>query len=266
MELLKTEVFIINDEINSVDCLRGILLERNHNFKILIIIPAYNEESNIENTLQDILEKAPDYDILVVDDCSTDSTKSILKKKNIDYLSFISNLGIGGGVQAGYIYAYENCYDIAIQFDGDGQHKAEYLEKLVKPIIDNQADYVIGSRFVEKEGFQSTIIRRAGIKFLSFLIRLLCGVNILDCTSGMRAINRKMIKKFAFDYAQDYPEPGSMVNAILSGARIAEVPVQMRGRKGGKSSINTISSIYYMFKVSLALFLIKANHSRSSNK
>lgn len=228
----------------------------------LIIVPAYNEEGNIERTIYDLREQAPEESIIVINDCSTDKTKDVLKRGHYQFVDLPINLGIGGGVQTGYRYALEYGYDIAIQFDGDGQHDARYLKDLIAPIESGQADVVIGSRFIEKEGFQSTGMRRLGINFLSGLIHLLCGVKVRDVTSGMRAINRKMIEKFATDYAQDYPEPEAILSAGLEGAKIVEVPVQMRERQGGVSSINPVRSVYYMIKVSLALILFRLTHGR----
>lgn len=230
--------------------------------KTLIIIPAYNEEGNIEKTMQDLLNNVPDMDTIIINDCSTDATRKILRRKEYPYIDLPINLGIGGGVQTGYRYALEHGYDIAIQFDGDGQHDARYLKDLIAPIESGQADVVIGSRFVEKEGFQSTGMRRLGIKFLSGLIHILCGVKVRDVTSGMRAVNRKMIEQFAVDYAQDYPEPEALLAAGIAGARVMEVPVQMRERQGGVSSINPIRSVYYMIKVSLALILSRLTQGR----
>lgn len=223
--------------------------------RTIVIVPAYNEEDNIRNTLRDLAENAPGTDVLVMNDCSTDGTEGILKEAGVNYLSFPVNLGIGGGVQAGYQYAREKGYDIAIQFDGDGQHEARYLAELTAPIEAGEADVVIGSRFVEREGFQSSGARRLGIGFLSRLIRLLCGVKVLDVTSGMRAVNRRFIEEYAEHYAQDYPEPEALLYAGLHGARIREVPVQMRERAGGRSSISALKSVYYMIKVSLALII-----------
>lgn len=225
--------------------------------RILIIIPAYNERENILNTIGDIECHCPDMDYIVINDCSRDDTEKILRENNKNYLSLPCNLGIGGGVQTGYRYACENDYDIAIQFDGDGQHVAKYLYDLVKPIEAGQADIAIGSRFIRHEGFQSTGLRRAGIGFLSRLIDLICGVKVLDVTSGMRAVNRRFIEAYAQEYAQDYPEPEAIVAASRKGARIVEVPVEMRERQGGSSSINPLRSIYYMIKVSLALILAR---------
>ena len=226
--------------------------------KVLIIIPAYNEAENISGTLNDLKEQCPWADYLIINDCSTDGTRQILEKLGVEYLDLPINLGIGGGVQTGYRYAMEHGYDIAIQFDGDGQHMAQYISNLIDPIARGQADVVIGSRFIEKQGFQSSAMRRFGIGFLSKLIYLLSGVNVMDATSGFRAVNRKMIAFYAKNYAQDYPEPEAILAAGCAGARICEVPVEMRDRQGGVSSISPAKSVYYMIKVSLALLLSRA--------
>lgn len=229
--------------------------------KAIVIVPAYNEQDNIRDTLKDLRENGAGADILVMNDCSTDRTEKILQEEGVNYLSFPVNLGIGGGVQAGYQYARDNGYEIAIQFDGDGQHEAKYLKDLMAPLVNGEADIAIGSRFVEHEGFQSSEARRLGIGILSRLIRMLSGVKVLDVTSGMRAVNRRFIEEYAEHYAQDYPEPEALLYAGLRKARIREVPVQMRERTGGKSSINAFRSVYYMIKVSLALII-----GRMSNK
>lgn len=223
--------------------------------KILVIIPAYNEQDNILNTIADIKSNEKKIDYAVINDCSTDSTKEVLKSSGANFIDLPVNLGIGGGVQTGYLYALEHGYDIAIQFDGDGQHDAAYIKELITPIESGQADMVIGSRFIEKKGFQSSFMRRMGIKFLSQLIYILCGVRVYDVTSGMRAVNKKMIREFAHNYAQDYPEPEAIIAAGLMKARIVEVPVRMHERKNGVSSINALKSVYYMIKVSLALII-----------
>lgn len=225
--------------------------------KILIMIPAYNEEKNIEGVLREIREFAPEMDCIVINDCSTDGTRDVLRRYGANYLDLPINLGIGGGVQTGYLYAMEHGYDIAVQFDGDGQHDARFLHDLIAPIERGEADAAIGSRFLEGEGFQSSAFRRLGIQFLSRLIRILCGVQVLDVTSGMRAVNRKLIDEFAWEYAQDYPEPEAILTCGLRGARIVEVPVRMRERKNGTSSIGPMRSAYYMVKVSLNLILTR---------
>lgn len=230
--------------------------------KVLLIIPAYNEQDSILNTIADIEDHGGDVDYIVINDCSTDATKMVLQQNGISFLDLPVNLGIGGGVQTGYRYAQENDYDIAIQFDGDGQHCAEYLHDLIAPIAAGDADITIGSRFIRKEGFQSSGIRRLGINFLSTLIYFLTGTKICDVTSGMRAVNRKMIAFFAREYAQDYPEPEAILSASMEGARIMEVAVQMRERTGGVSSINALKPIYYMIKVSISLVVSRFTYGR----
>lgn len=223
--------------------------------KVLVIIPAFNEEEAINNTINCLKNSNTQVDYCIINDCSTDSTELVCKQNNLNYISLPSNLGIGGGVQTGYKYAFQNDYDIAIQMDGDGQHNPVYISDLIEPIEKGLADMVIGSRFIEKEGFQSTAARKVGINILKNLIFICCGVKINDPTSGFRACNKKMIEFFARNYAQDYPEPEAIIAAKLHGFRLMEVPVVMSERQGGKSSINFFKSIYYMIKVSLAIII-----------
>lgn len=231
--------------------------------KILVIIPAYNEAENIVRVVDEVMNSNVSVDYVVINDCSKDSTKELLKKHNFCYIDLPINLGIGGGVQTGYRYALDKGYDIAIQFDGDGQHNAAYIQNLIAPIEAGEADFTIGSRFVAREGFQSSGIRRLGINMLSALIYVLCGTKINDVTSGMRAVNKSLIAFFAENYAQDYPEPEAILTASMEKARIREVPVQMRERTGGVSSINALRSIYYMIKVSIALILSRVTYRRT---
>ena len=230
--------------------------------RILIIIPAYNEAENILETIRDIRTHVPDMDYIVINDCSTDETERLLRENGCPFLNLSANLGIGGAVQTGYRYALERGYDIAVQFDGDGQHMARYLRDLIAPLENGQADLSIGSRFLRGEGFQSSALRRVGISFLSSLIAFFGRARILDVTSGMRAANRDIIALFAQEYAQDYPEPESILQALWRHARVEEIPVQMRERQGGVRSINALRSVYYMVKVSLALCLFGLIHGR----
>ena len=230
--------------------------------KTLVIIPAYNEAENILRTIEDIKKFSEYVDYIVVNDCSTDGTAELLAQEGEPYLSLPINLGIGGGVQTGYRYAEAHGYDIVIQFDGDGQHDARYIKDLIAPIERGEADFVVGSRFIKKNGFQSSVMRRVGILFLSSLLYVLCGIHVKDVTSGMRAVNRDIICEFAQDYAQDYPEPEAILSAGLRGAHIVEVPVEMRERQGGVSSISPLKSVYYMIKVSLALVLSRLCRKR----
>lgn len=163
------------------------------------------------------------------------------------------NLGIGGAVQTGYKYAYENNFDYAIQIDGDGQHPASEISKLVDAAVHEGYDVVIGSRFIAKEGFQSSAIRRFGIQYFKWLNRFLVNITIHDCTSGYRLINRKVLKIVNNYYPDEYPEPESIIVYSLNHLKIKEVPVIMKERQGGVSSIGTFSSFYYMLKVTLAI-------------
>lgn len=222
---------------------------------VLIIIPAYNEAENIKDLINNINELCPFADYLVVNDCSKDDTEYILNNINANYMSNPVNLGIGGTVQSGYIYALKNGYDIAIQVDGDGQHDIAYIKAMIEPIETHKADIVIGSRFIEKKGFQSSAGRRFGINFLSNLIKVCTGIKVKDVTSGFRAVNRKFIEIYAWDYPQDYPEPEAIVTGVMQGGRIKEIPVVMKDRNGGTSSIHSWKSAYYMIKVSLAIII-----------
>ena len=231
-------------------------------FKILVIIPAYNEEENIEKVIDNLQRRVPEVDYVIINDCSRDKTREVCRKNSFNYIDLPVNLGIGGGVQAGYQYALKNGYDIAIQNDGDCQHDPTYIKDVVSPIIDGQADIVIGSRFVTGEGFQSTGVRRIGINFLSGLIKLWCGVRVKDVTSGYRGVNRKFIEIYASEYAQDYPEPEAIISGAMNGAKIMEVPVVMHERTGGASSISAWRSLYYMVKVSLAIIMYRPTLTR----
>ena len=225
--------------------------------RALIIIPAYNEEENIVSVITNIT-RSPEYDYIIINDCSTDNTAIICEEKGYNFISLPVNLGIGGAVQCGYQYAYENGYDIAVQFDGDGQHEVEGICQLIEPIIKGDSDMVIGSRFIDKKGFQSSLLRRIGIFIIRCVIYLCCWVRVTDTTSGFRAVNKFLIKHFANEYAHDYPEPEAIVSAVLGGYRVTEVSVKMNERIGGESSINTVRAIYYMIKVPIALILYRS--------
>lgn len=223
--------------------------------KKLIIIPAFNEEENIEKTVTSIQKDAKEFDYVIINDCSTDRTRQICEQKGYNVVNLPINLGIGGAVQTGYKYAYTNGYDVAVQVDGDGQHDPEFLNKMAEYIEKNKVDMVIGSRFIEKKGFQSSVTRRMGIKFFSVLIKLLTGSVITDPTSGLRMVGRNVIEIFAKDYPRDYPEPESVVAVLRKKLVVKEIPVIMHERAGGVSSISPKKSIYYMIKVTLAILI-----------
>lgn len=228
--------------------------------KVLVIIPAYNEEGNIKNTC-DSLDKIKkklsfELDYIVINDGSSDNTLGICLENKIPVINLVHNLGIGGGVQTGYKYALNHNYDIAIQFDGDGQHDAEYIKNLVEPIINNEANMTIGSRYIEElSEFKSTKLRQMGIKFLSFILKITTHKKIYDMTSGFRAVDKNIIKLFASDYPNDYPEPETIVGVIKRNYKVLEIPVKMHERSHGTSSITPLKSIYYMVKVSYAMIV-----------
>lgn len=232
--------------------------------RVLIIVPAYNEEKTIASVCSEIA--AAGYDFIVINDGSKDSTPKILDDLNLPHIDLISNLGIGGAVQTGYKYAKYNDYDIAVQLDADGQHSVSCVKNIIQPIIDNKADFVIGSRYIDKKSssFHSTKLRRAGIFLISFIILLFSGKRIYDVTSGFRAANKNVIDFFTEDYPPEYPEPVSEFDLMRHGYRISEVPVQMHERKGGKSSIHSWKNGYYVMNVVISLFLIKLRRHKKN--
>lgn len=230
--------------------------------KILIIIPAYNEEKNILEVCNKIEEynkkEKTNYDVIVINDGSKDNTEKILVENNIKHISLINNLGIGGAVQTGYKYALENDYDIAIQFDGDGQHDINYVSKIIGPIKNNKCNMVIGSRFIDKSTseFRSSKARRLGINIISFFIKLVTGKRIYDTTSGMRAVDKNILKEFSTYYPVEYPEPVSTTIVLKKRYKIEEVAVNMKERLEGVSSIKSWKSCYYMINVILYIIVI----------
>lgn len=225
--------------------------------KTLIIIPAYQEEKNISNVVNNIIENYSDYDYIVINDGSKDRTAEICRKNGYSYLDLPINLGIGGAVQAGYKYALKNGYETAVQIDGDGQHDVAFIAAMLEKMKKENAEIAIGSRFIEKQGFQSSRARRMGINFLSGLIRLCTGKKIYDVTSGFRAVNKRFIELYAENYPSDFPEPEAIVTAVMNRAKIIEVPVVMKERNEGMSSIHSWKSLYYMIKVSVAVIICR---------
>lgn len=229
--------------------------------RTLIIIPAYNEEKSILNTVNSIIEynkkNKEKYDFVVINDGSKDKTEEILVENKINHIKLINNLGIGGAIQTGYKYAYNNDYDIAVQFDGDGQHDINYVKDIIEPIKNNKANMVIGSRYIDKskEGFKSSLSRRMGIKIISFFIKLFTRKKLYDTTSGFRAVDKEIIKIFSINYPTEYPEPVSEVTVLKRKYKIDEVPVLMHERQGGKSSIHAWKNVYYMINVTIAMFI-----------
>lgn len=226
--------------------------------KLLIIIPAYNEEGSIEKVAKGIKKEIPFADILVVNDCSTDRTSEIVEGlPGVNLVNLPMNLGIGGAMQTGYIYAYENHYDYAMQIDGDGQHEPAEAKKLIKTISEESIDMVIGSRFLEKTEYQQSFFRRLGISIFELMIKIIVGQKITDSTSGFRLVNKKIIKEFSKYYPTDYPEVEVLVHLSNKGYKFKEVSVKMTNREHGSSSITTIKSVYYMIKVLYSMIISK---------
>jgi glycosyltransferase involved in cell wall biosynthesis len=223
--------------------------------KILVIIPAYNEEGSVGKVVDEVRHHLPQADILVVNDGSIDLTSKKAKACGAMVLDLPFNLGIGGAMQAGYKYAFEKDYEIAIQVDGDGQHDPREIPKFLKGLEEKEVDMVIGSRFIGDSEFKSSTMRRVGISIFSKVISWVVGQHITDPTSGFRATNRKAIQLFALDYPQDYPEPEVVILLHQCHLKMGEVPVGMSERYSGESSITKIRSIYYMVKVLLAIFV-----------
>ncbi|MEF2968257.1 glycosyltransferase family 2 protein [Paenibacillus sp. M1] len=221
--------------------------------KTLVIIPAYNEEGSIAAVIRDIRLHAPEADIIVVNDGSTDRTQTLAEEAGARVLTLPYNVGIGGGMQTGYLYAQRMGYDVAVQMDADGQHPARELPKLIAKAKDY--DLVIGSRYAGATSYRSPHMRRIGMVFFSGLVTLVTGQRFTDTTSGFRAAGRKVIDLYARYYPIDYPEVESIVYLKRKGCRIAEVPTEMHGRTAGKSSITPWKSVYYMFKVTLAVLM-----------
>jgi hypothetical protein len=225
--------------------------------RVLAIVPAYNEERSLPSVVRGIRAAAPGVEVCVVDDGSTDRTAEVARGLGVVLLRNPVNLGIGGAVQAGYLWAAEHGHDVAVQVDGDGQHDPGYIPALLEPIASGRAGLVVGSRFAGSTGgFRSTWVRRAGIRYLSVALRLRCGARVTDPTSGFRAAGRDAIALFARSYPPDYPEPESIAVAARSGIAVAEVPVRMSERLHGESSIGPWRTLYYLVKVTLALLVL----------
>jgi glycosyltransferase involved in cell wall biosynthesis len=221
--------------------------------KVLVIVPAHNEEKSIGATLEEIKEKAPFVDIIVVNDGSTDATVEIAQQHRVKVLNLPINLGIGGAVQTGFKYAMLKSYDIAIQIDADGQHDPSYIGSLIQPLVEGRADIVIGSRYLDKDPIEAPLIRHIGIKYFSWLTSILIGYKITDCTSGYRALNSRAIEYFSNNYPVDFPDAEALIMAHKAGLKIVEVPVKFRKRSAGKSSLRSIRLLYYPPKETLAI-------------
>ena len=224
--------------------------------KLLVLVAAFNEEKTITGVIKEIRKDLPEADICIVNDGSTDGTKSILNSiQDIRSLHLPFNMGIGGAVWTGFNYSYRKKYDWVVRIDGDGQHVPAQVHKLLAPLESGKADLVIGSRFIKREGFQSSLSRRGGIKPLNILTGIILKQKITDNTSGFRAYNRRAISCLIEDYPFDYPEPIEVYILSRKGYKIQEIPASMKERQGGVSSINLLSSYYYLIKVLLTILV-----------
>jgi glycosyltransferase involved in cell wall biosynthesis len=220
------------------------------------IVPALNEEGSVGRVIDELRAFDPGLEIVVVDDGSTDRTRDVAAARGAHVLRLPFNLGIGGAVQTGFRYAWEEGFDLAVRVDGDGQHDPRELDRVIEPVLAGEADIAVGSRFaVRSGGYRSSRSRRIGIRLLAWVVSLLVRQRVTDTTSGFQAVNRLGIKLFAADYPHDYPEVEATVLLFKHRLRLREVPVTMRARETGRSSITAIHSVYYMVKVLLAIFV-----------
>lgn len=223
--------------------------------RIAVIVPAYNEEKTIGQVVKAIKELGKRYDPIVIDDSSSDLTAVVAESEGGIVIRLPYNLGIGGAVQTGFKYALLNKYDACVQADGDGQHPTKEIPKLVKPLVEEGYDIVIGSRFVSDTDYDISLMRNIGIKMISLFLRIGAGMCVKDPTSGFRAISRKAMAVFAVEYPQDYPEPEALIFAHKYGFRVKEISIKMYNRMHGTSSITPLKAGYYMVKVLLAMFI-----------
>jgi glycosyltransferase involved in cell wall biosynthesis len=230
-------------------------MARKRELRKLAIVPAYNEAGMVGRVVRDIERNAPGFDVLVVDDGSTDRTAAEAEAEGAVVIRHPYNLGIGGAMQSGYRYAFKRGYDLAIQVDGDGQHDPGEISALLRTLETDGVDMASGSRFLDDSGYRAPVGRRLGIRIFSVILSAVCGQRVTDPTSGFRLCNRRAIELFARDYPHDYPEVEAILMVHAHRLRMREVPVRMHHRSDGRSSITSGESVYYMIKVTLAIFV-----------
>jgi len=223
--------------------------------KRIAIVPAYNEERNVGRVIDELRAFDPGLEIVVVSDGSGDRTAEVAAERGAHVIRLPFNLGIGGAVQTGFRYAWEGGFQLAVRVDGDGQHDPAQLGRVLEPVLHGEADIVVGSRFAGDSEYRSSASRRIGIRVLAWVVSRIARQRVTDPTSGFQVLGRRAIRLFAADYPHDYPEVEGMVMVIRHRLRLVEVPVSMRAREHGRSSIGALASVYYMAKVLLALFV-----------
>ena len=232
--------------------------------KVLVIIPAYNEENSIGDVVREVRSSEPQFDILVVNDASTDRTASIARSMGVAVASLPFNLGIGGAVQTGFKYAKQHGYDIAVQVDADGQHDATFLGRLIAPIVKGETDISVGSRFLHNGNSKPPFVRNLGIHFFSWLTSRIASQRITDCSSGFRGLGRKSFEYFADSYPTDFPDAEAIIAAHRAGLRVSEVPVKFRTRNSGTSSLRTWRLLYYPIKEVFSIVMMETRKKDSA--
>ena len=220
--------------------------------RVLVVIPAHNEEESLPATLAEVRAKAPGVDVLVVDDGSRDATPAVARAHGVAVVRHPVNLGVGGALQTGFRFAVLHGYDVAVQLDADGQHDPAYLMPLLAPVLEKRCDVAIGSRYVERSGYRAPLNRRLGMVFFSAVVRAAVGQRITDTTSGFRAYSRAVMEVCQYDFPKDFPDAPLLIALARQGFRLLEVPVVMRERQAGQSFYTLGKQLYYPYKNLLA--------------
>jgi glycosyltransferase involved in cell wall biosynthesis len=229
--------------------------------RVLVIVPAHDEEESLPVTLDELRRKAPDIAVLVVDDGSHDATARVARERGVPVVSHAVNLGVGGALQTGFRWALRHGYDIGVQLDADGQHDPGHLEALVAPVARGECDVSIGSRYVSRSGYRAPVARRLGMVLFSAVVRMAVGQRITDTTSGYRAYGRAVMEICQYDFPKDFPDAPLLIDLARRGFRLAEVPVQMRAREAGRSFYTLGKSLYYPYKNLLASLMVLLKRS-----
>jgi glycosyltransferase involved in cell wall biosynthesis len=224
--------------------------------RVLVIVPAHNEEESLPATLAELRQRSPGLDVLVVDDGSRDRTAQVAREHNVPVVSHAVNLGVGGALQTGFCWALRHGYDVGVQLDADGQHDPGCLQALLEPVLQGACDVSIGSRYVARSGYRAPLARRLGMMLFSSVVRLTVGQRITDTTSGFRAYDRKVMEICQHDFPKDFPDAPLLIDLARRGFRLAEVPVEMRTREAGRSFYTLSKSLYYPYKNMLASLMV----------